>query len=324
MRLRVLTWSVGALVLLALVGAIWITQPVFGVRRRQAAGPQPDPGRIERRVRELIGRFHPRDGGHPENMGRAAAWIAEELRRAGGSVSEQRFPAAGAEYVNVIAAFGPETPDVVAVGAHYDVAGEMPGADDNASGVGGLLELADLLRGASLTRRVELVAFANEEAPYFATPGMGSEVYAASLAKSGRVVRGMICLEMLGCFSDEPGSQQLPFAVLKLVYPTRGNFIAVVGSAGGAGIVRTVKRAMREASELPVRSINAPSFVHGVDLSDHSTFWRRNLPAVMITDTAFYRNPRYHTEHDTPDTLDYRRMADVVAGVRSAVVDLAR
>ena len=134
----------------------------------------------------------------------------------------------------------------------------------------------------------------------------------------------MICLEMIGCFTDEPDSQQLPFAVLKLFYPTRGNFIAVVGSAGGAGIVRSVKRSMMEASDLPVLSINAPRFVHGVDLSDHSTFWRRGLPAVMVTDTAFYRNPRYHTESDTPDTLDFRRMAGVVAGVRQAVLDLAR
>jgi Zn-dependent M28 family amino/carboxypeptidase len=319
-----LAWVFGVVVTLVLFVAFWITQPTPFVRRRPGAAPRPDPKRIERRVRELVERFHPRNGPHPENMRRAAEWIADELRATGAAVSEQVFPADGAEYVNVVAAYGPASRDVVVVGAHYDVAGEMPGADDNASGVGGLLELADLLRDAPLTRRVELVAFANEEAPYFATPGMGSEVYAASLGKSGRGLRGMICLEMLGCFSDEASSQQLPFAVLKLVYPTRGHFIAVVGSAGGAGIVRTVKRAMRQASDLPVRSINAPSFVHGVDLSDHSTFWRRHLPAVMITDTAFYRNPRYHTEHDTPDTLDYRRMAEVVAGVRNAVLGLAR
>lgn len=317
-------WIAAALLGLLAVGAAWLTQPVRARLAADGDGPSPDPARLERRVRELVERFHPRDGGHPENMRRAAAWIAAELRATGAAVSEQGFPAAGAEYVNVVAAYGPETRDVVVVGAHYDVAGEMPGADDNASGVAGLLELADLLAGATLSRRVELVAFANEEAPYFATPGMGSEVYAVSLARQGRGVRGMLCLEMLGCFSDESGSQQLPFAVLKLVYPSRGNFIAVVGSAGGAGLVRSVKRSMREASDLPVYSINAPSFVHGVDLSDHSTFWRRNLPAVMITDTAFYRNPRYHTEHDTPDTLDYRRMAQVVAGVRGSVLELAR
>ena len=322
-----MAWTVGALVVvvvLLVASAVWMIQPVFVAENRARAGGVPDPARLERRVRDLVGGFHPRDGGHPENMRRAAVWIANELRTAGAAVSEQEFLADGHRYVNVIAAFGPATADVVAVGAHYDVAGEMPGADDNASGVAGLLELADVLAHATLSRRVELVAFANEEAPYFATPAMGSEVYARSLVESDHSVRGMICLEMLGCFTDAPGSQSLPFAALRLLYPTTGNFIAVVGNLGGAGIVRSVKRSMREASDLPVRSINAPALVHGVDLSDHSTFWRRGLPAVMITDTAFYRNPRYHTEHDTPDTLDYRRMAEVVAGVRNAVLDLAR
>jgi Zn-dependent M28 family amino/carboxypeptidase len=315
---------VGTLVLLLVAGSAWMTQPVFYAGGRGDDGPLSDPLRLERRVRELVARFHPRDGGHPENLSRAARFIAEELGRSGAGVSEQAFDAAGSNYRNVIASFGPQTRDVVVVGAHYDVAGEMPGADDNASGVAGLLELADLLSGAKLSRRVELVAFALEEAPFFASPQMGSEVYARSLRESGRRVRGMLCLEMIGCFTDEPGSQQLPFTVLRLFYPSRGNFIAVVGSAAGAGIVRSVKRSMREAGDLPVRSINAPAFVPGVDLSDHSTFWRRGEPAVMITDTAFYRNPRYHTESDTPDTLDYRRMAKVVAGVRQAVLDLAR
>lgn len=319
-----MVWSIVGLLLVLVVASLWTTQPTPFVRRRSELGARPDPKRIERRVRDLVEQFHPRDGAHPENMRRAAAWIADELGRTGAAVSDQEFPAAGARYVNVIAAFGPATEDVVAVGAHYDVAGEMPGADDNASGVGGLLELADLLRDAPLARRVELVAFANEEAPYFATAGMGSDVYARSLVAARRRVRGMICLEMLGCFTDAPDSQKLPFTVLKLLYPTRGNFIAVVGNLGGVGIVRRVKRAMREASELPVESINAPGVVPGIDLSDHSSFWRRGLPAVMITDTAFYRNPRYHTERDTPDTLDYGRLAESVAGVLRAVLDLAR
>jgi Zn-dependent M28 family amino/carboxypeptidase len=323
-KVRLVLWTLAVLIVVLAAAALWTTQPVFFVGAATPAGPAPDRARLERRLRRLVEEFHPRDGGHPENMARAAAFIGEELRRTGAAVSRQLFETAGARYENVVAAFGPDTPDVVVVGAHYDVAGEMPGADDNASGVAGLLELADLLSGSPLARRVELVAYANEEAPFFGTSGMGSEVHARSLESAGRGVRAMICLEMIGCFTDASDSQQLPFAVLKLVYPTRGNFIAVVGSAGGAGIVRSVKRSMMEASDLPVRSINAPRFVHGVDLSDHSTFWKRHLPAVMISDTAFYRNPRYHTEHDTPDTLDYSRMAKVVAGVCRAVIDLAR
>jgi Zn-dependent M28 family amino/carboxypeptidase len=318
-------WIVGALVLLLLVaGSAWMTQPMPPAGRAAGEGATPDPARLERRVRELVERFHPRDFGHPENLSRAAGFVAEELRRAGAAVSEQTFEAAGATYVNVVAASGPDTTDVVVVGAHYDVAGEMPGADDNASGVAGLLELADLLAGASLSRRVELAAYALEEMPFFSTGQMGSAVHARSLAAAGRRVRAMLCLEMIGCFSDAPGSQEFPFAPLRLFYPGQGNFIAVVGNLGGAGVVRRVKRSMRKAGDLPVHSINAPPFVPGIDLSDHVSFWRRGDPAVMITDTAFYRNPRYHTERDTPETLDYRRMAKVVAGVRQAVLDLAR
>lgn len=316
------TFGVMAL-LLAIAAWIWMTQPLI-VPGGAVVSPEPDPERLARRVNDLVRHFYPRDSGHPENLGRAARFISDELRRSGAVVSEQLFEAAGATYANVVAAMGPDTPDVVVVGAHYDVAGEMPGADDNASGVAGLLELADLLTPARLSCRVELVAYALEEAPFFATAQMGSEVHARALEATGRRVRGMLCLEMIGCFSDEKRSQQLPFALLRPFYPSRGNFIAVVGNLGGTGIVRRVKRSMREAGDLPVHSINAPGFVPGVDLSDHSSFWRRGVPAVMITDTAFYRNPRYHTERDTPETLDYGRAAKVVAGLRQAVLDLAR
>ena len=299
-----MVWTIAVLIVVLAASAVWMTQPVFFVRAPGSTGPAPDRARLERRLRKLVEEFHPRDGGHPENMARAAAWIAEELRRSGAAVSSQPFETAGARYENVVASYGPDSADVVVVGAHYDVAGEMPGADDNASGVAGLLELGDLLSGAKLSRRVDLVAFALEEAPYFATPGMGSEVYASALERSGRRVRAMLCLEMIGCFTDAPGSQGLPFSVLKFLYPTRGDFIAVVGAVGGPGIVRRVKRSMREASALPVCSINAPRFVHGVDLSDHSTFWKRGLPAVMITDTAFYRNSE--VSHRSRYTRDAR------------------
>jgi Zn-dependent M28 family amino/carboxypeptidase len=320
-----MAWTVGVLCLLALVaGSLWMTQPFFSSSKRAEGLPVADPTRLEQSVRELIERFHPRDFGHPENLSLAARYLADRFRRTGAAVCEQTFEAAGAAYSNVVAAFGPETRDVVVVGAHYDVAGEMPGADDNASGVAGLLELADLLAVTSLSRRVEVVAYALEEMPFFSTGQMGSAVHARSLRSAGRRVRAMLCLEMIGCFSDEPGGQRFPFSALRLLYPGRGNFIAVVGNLGGVGLVRRVKGAMRSASDLPVRSINAPALVPGVDLSDHMSFWRQGDPAVMITDTAFYRNPRYHTEGDVPETLDYRRMARVVDGLRRAVLDLAQ
>jgi Zn-dependent M28 family amino/carboxypeptidase len=310
-------------VIALLVAWFWVTQPMWVSPKPAAPGPAIDPVRLEKRVREIVAGFHPRDFTHPENLSRAAEYLAGEMKRAGASVAEQVFDAGGASYRNVIGSFGPDGGDAIVVGAHYDTDGEMPGADDNASGLAGLLELAGPLAHERLSRRVELVAYALEEMPFFGTRAMGSAVHARSLKASGRRVRAMICLEMLGCFSDAPASQQFPFPLLRLFYPGRGNFIAVVGNVSGILLTRRVKRSMR-AAESPVYSINAPAIVPGIDLSDHSSFWREGFPAVMITDTAFYRNSRYHTAGDTPDTLDYARMAEVVRGLFRAVVDLAR
>jgi len=136
-------------------------------------------------------------------------------------------------------------------------------------------------------------------------------------------VRAMIALEMIGFFSDAPGSQSFPTPLLRPFYPSRGDFITVVGKLGQGRLIRRVKRAMRGASPLDVRSIQAPKAVPGVDFSDHASYWAAGFDAVMVTDTAFYRNPHYHTARDTPDTLDYNRMAMVVEGVRAAVIALA-
>jgi Zn-dependent M28 family amino/carboxypeptidase len=218
------------------------------------------------------------------------------------------------------------------VGAHYDAAGPYPGADDNASGVAGLIELAHLLGTSvgtsvgktALNTQVELVAFTLEEPPYFASSAMGSAVHAQSLRRQRVPVRAMLALEMIGYFSDAPGSQQFPLPCLKLLYPSTGNFITVAGKLGQGALVRRVKRAMRSASPLGVESISAPPSLLGISLSDHRNYWEAGYPAVMITDTAFYRNDNYHGATDTPDTLDYERMARVVQGVRAAVTDLAK
>ena len=200
----------------------------------------------------------------------------------------------------------------------------LPGADDNASGVAGLIELAYLLGKTSLPVRVELVAFTLEEPPFFRTPFMGSAIHAASLKKQGVKVRIMFALEMIGFFSDASHSQGFPLSILRLFYPSQGNFIAVVGKLGQGSVVRRVKQAMRGPSLLPVYSINAPRFVPGIDFSDHLNYWEAGYEAVMITDTAFYRNQGYHTLQDTPDTLDYERMAMVVQGVYAAILASAR
>lgn len=272
-------------------------------------------------MRALAERFHPRDASHVANLDAAAAWLRGELERTGAVVSEQTWPVDGETYRNVLARFGPDSAELVVVGAHYDVCGPLPGADDDASGVAGLLELARLLAAHPPPLAVELAAYSLEEPPYWATPQMGSAQHADALVRAGQRVRAMLSLEMLGYFRDEPGSQSyLHFGPLSAGRPDRGNFIAVVGNLEQESLVARVAGAMRAAGgPVPVESLSAPAWLPGIDFSDHRNFWARGFPAVMITDTAFLRNPNYHEPGDTPETLDYVRMAAVVAAVHEAV-----
>ena len=280
------------------------------------------PARLQAHVRAFCEEFLPRDFTHPENLDRAAAYIREQFAKATERVGDEPFEVNASTYRNVIASFGPDSQERIVVGAHYDVAGPFAGADDNASGVAGILELAYLLGGASLPMRVDLVAYSLEEPPFFRTPHMGSSVHARSLRQQGAQVRAMLALEMIGYFVDAPESQRFPLGILRLFYPTVGNFIAVVGGLRHGSLVRRVKRAMHRASPLPVHSIAAPRWLPGIDFSDHASYWDVGYPAVMITDSAFYRNPYYHTHRDRPGTLDYARMAMVVEGVYAAVLQL--
>lgn len=242
-------------------------------------------------------------------------------------MSEQAVPLVGGPYKNIIARYGPQQGPRIIIGAHYDAAVAMegeqtrwtPGADDNASGVAGLLELARLLGQQAPTASVELVAYASEEPPFFRSDEMGSAVHAASLT---RPVQLMVALEMIGFYDDAPDSQRYPIAGLNWLYPGRGNFIAVVGRMQDISAVRQVKAGLLSAKTLPVYSINAPSFVPGIDFSDHLNYWQRGIPAVMITDTAFFRNTEYHLKGDTADRLDYERMAQVVDGVMAFLLVL--
>lgn len=307
------------LVILLLLTWAWGTQPfLIEIERRQV--PPVSPARLETHVRALSETFFPRDAAHPENLDRAAAYIQREFAQANGRVSEQPYEVAGRTYRNVIAWFGPDTQERIVVGAHYDTAGSQPGADDNASGVAGLIELAYLLRQAPLSLGVELVAFTLEEQPHFRSDQMGSAVHAASLLQQDIPVRVMFSLEMIGYFTDASHSQGFPLPFLAAFYPSQGNFIALVGNLSQGFVVRYLKKAMQSASSLPVYSINAPRFVPGVDFSDHRNYWQAGYKAVMVTDTAFYRNPHYHTLQDTAGRLDYERMTMVVQGVYAAVL----
>jgi Zn-dependent M28 family amino/carboxypeptidase len=301
----------------------YMTQPVSCVRSRPAE-VRVDPGELARHVNVLARDLVPRDAAHPENLLRAAEYVRQGLRAHLSQAELQPFDVAGETHHNVVAFAGPAAAERIIVGAHYDAAAPGIGADDNASGVAGLIELARILARTELSTRVELVAFALEEPPYFRTRSMGSFVHADGLRRDGVRVRAMFSLEMIGYFSDERGSQSYPLPGLGLFYPSQGNFIAVVGCLGQARVVRRVKRAMREVMDVPVRSINAPRLLPGIDFSDQLNYWDAGYDAVMITDTAFYRNPHYHSAGDTPETLDYERMAGVLEGVYAAVLALDR
>ena len=301
----------------------WVTQPLLSTAKPNAERTV-DPSRLATHVRRLSVELAPRDEGNVENLDRVAAYIKSEFSQTGASVSEQPYRVQGKVYRNVIAQFGPDSAERIIIGAHYDTAGPLPGADDNASGVAGLIELARLLGRQQPLLRVELVAFTLEEPPYFRTTGMGSSVHAESLRKQNIRVRAMFSLEMIGYFSDAPNSQHFPATGVSAFYPSTGNFIGVVGRISDGLLVRRTKAAMRNASPLPVYSINAPSFIPGVDFSDQLNYWHAGYSGVMITDTAFYRNPNYHTAQDTAETLDYKRMAMVVEGVYAAVTELAK
>ena len=324
-RIRRIGLAIMLVFLVSLI-AVWalVTQPLLSNPDINDSVPAVDSSRLEAHVRMLSETLFPRDHTRPQNLDRVADYIRKEFESAHGVVSDQPYDVGEKTYRNVIALFGPDTKERIVVGAHYDSAGARPGSDDNASGVAGLIELANILGNNTLPMRVELVAFTLEEPPYFNTEKMGSAVHARSLKQQGVEVRVMFSLEMIGCFSDAPDSQHFPTSIIKPFYPSRGNFITIISKFGQGGIVRSVKRAMRSASSLPVYSINAPRLVPGIDYSDHLNYWRAGYDALMISDTAFYRNNRYHTMQDTPDTLDYNRMAMVVQGVYLAVLAMGQ
>lgn len=315
--------TAAALVLVAVLLAGWVLRgpavrvsPVEGERRPVSAE------RLERSVRSLVG-FGPRWYTPPEDLARVADWLRGELTASGLAVTEQRYRLREGAYRNVIGTWRGTDParGVVIVGAHYDAYGKLPGADDNASGVAVLLELARTRPARPPRRTVLFVGFANEEPPLYASGDMGSPHFARRLVEIGTPVDLMLALDLVGYFSDEPGSQRLPASWMRLFYPTTGNFIGVVGDLGAGEWIGRVKRGLRAGATIPVFSFRAPRAIPGVDWSDHLWFRELGLPGVLVTDTAMMRNPHYHRRTDLPETLDYRRMAEVVHGLHGVLAE---
>jgi Zn-dependent M28 family amino/carboxypeptidase len=256
-----------------------------------------------------------------KELNKSADYIEEKLTSYGCDVKRQSFTCMDNTYHNIIGEVrGDNDSEILVIGAHYDTVPGTPGADDNASGIAGLLELARLTVTNQVLRTVCFGAFTLEEPPFFKSKHMGSYVYAKSLKEHKVKLEGMISLEMIGYYCEKKGCQYYPFSFFKWFYPKKGDFIAFVGNVSSKDFTKRVKHAFQKASTLPVVSLNTVSLVPGVDFSDHSSFWDFDYPAFMITDTAFYRNPHYHTGGDTADTLDYKRMALLVSGLKTALI----
>ena len=271
-------------------------------------------------VRFLSEEIGPRSHADIEELNRSADYIEEKLTSYGCNVQRQSFTCMENTYHNIIGTTGgTKDSGILVIGAHYDTVFGTPGADDNASGVAGLLELARLISIAPASMKICFCAFTLEEPPFFQTRHMGSYIYAESLRRNKVTIEGMISLEMIGYYCDIKGCQYYPFSFFKWFYPEKGDFIAFVGNISSKNFTRKTKQAFQKVSTMRVVSLNTVAVVPGVDFSDHASFWKFDYPAFMITDTAFYRNPNYHTAGDTADTLDYKRMALLVSGLKSAL-----
>ena len=281
--------------------------------------------RFEAHVTELCKNPAGRNFIEKKGLDAARKYIAGQFESSGYKVKFNEYQINGDVVANIeVELTGSSHPEkIIIVGAHYDAVPGAPGANDNGSGVAAILELADRFKDKSFPLTVRFVAFVNEEPPNSMTGNMGSFVYAKKAAKDKENIIAMFSLETIGYFSDEPGSQQYP-PLFNLFYPKKGNFIAFVGNLSSRGLVSKSIRSFRAHSTFPSEGIVAPAFIPGISWSDHWSFWKHGYPAIMITDTAPYRYPAYHTSEDTPDKVDYEKMVYVVKGVEKMIQEFLK
>jgi Zn-dependent M28 family amino/carboxypeptidase len=318
----------GTLIGLPLASLLWMTS----VPGKSHAGPlphlTPEQVRLSARLRADVAAIAsvPHNVAHPAALENSATYIEASLRNSGYQVRRQPFRAGEARVRNIEAVIDSARPDAatLVVGAHYDSYGDAPGANDNGTGSAAILELAKSLAGlrGRATKRIRLVLFVNEEPPWFKTESMGSLVYARQLKRSGERVDGMMSLETLGFYSDAANSQHYP-APFGMLYPSRGDFVAFVGTTTSRAWVRKSVGAFRGAARFPSVGGTAPGFVQGMDWSDHWAFEQAGIPALMVTDTAPFRYPHYHSPADRPEAVDYDRLARVVSGLALTIRALA-
>jgi Zn-dependent M28 family amino/carboxypeptidase len=281
--------------------------------------------RLKRHVTVLAGEIGERNVWRHDALETAASYIEETLRELGYPVAAQVYAAEGKTVRNLETEIAGTlwSDEIVLIGAHYDSVQGSPGANDNASGVAALLEIARLLAEKRPARTVRFVAFVNEEAPFFYSKEMGSRVYAHRAYERGDNIVAMLALETIGYYVDTKGSQHYPLPLYSLFYPDTGNYIAFIGNLSSRTLVRQSVASFRRHTAFPSEGIAAPGWLGGIHWSDHWSFWQEGYPALMVTDTAPFRYPHYHARSDTPDKIDYPRLARVVAGLARVTVDLA-
>jgi Zn-dependent M28 family amino/carboxypeptidase len=280
--------------------------------------------RLMEHVRTLGSRIGERNLTRPEALRAAADYIREVWRSQGFTVAEETYEAAGRRAANLIAEQkgSAQADAVVLVGAHYDSVAGSPGANDNATGVAVLLELSRAVKGQAMPRTLRLVAFVNEEPPFFMSEEMGSRVHARGARRRGERIVAMLSLETLGYYADAPGSQRYPFP-FGLFYPHTGNFVAVVGNLPSRGLVVDFLRHFMAGSDFPVEGAATFEWIPGINWSDHWSFWKEGYPALMLTDTAPFRYPFYHSPQDLPDKINGPQFARAAHGIIEAVRRLA-
>jgi hypothetical protein len=282
---------------------------------------------LTRHIATIAAREH--NLAHYDELEKVARYIEATLASFGYDVGRQEFLAEGKVVRNIDVTVEPAgqraDPEVIVVGAHYDSVSGSPGANDNASGVAAVIELARLARDLDAVgaKRIRFAFFVNEEPPYFRTEAMGSLQYARALARRNERVIAMYSLETIGFYSSEPGSQIYP-APFGLIFPDRGDFVAFVGMLGSRALVRNTMRSFRSHTAFPTIGGVVPGFVPGIGWSDHWAFAEHGFQAVMITDTAPFRYPHYHRPSDTPDKVDAEKVARVVKGMERVIRDLSR
>jgi Zn-dependent M28 family amino/carboxypeptidase len=325
---RMASWLLVAVAFAGLLGyLVWYMVAVPGTLRPGPLAPlAPEEERLAGHLRGHVAAVASREHNlqRPDALEDAARYIEHALAGFGYAMAAQRYAVAGHEVRNIEVEVPGTTraAEIIVVGAHYDSVPGAPGGNDNGSGVAAVLELSRLFRAARPARTLRFVLFVNEELPFYRSDAMGSRRYARRSKERGERIVAMFSLETIGYFSDRPGSQRYPFP-LALFYPSTGDFIAFISNLGSRRLLHEAIASYRQHGALPSEGLAAPAFIPGVDWSDHASFWEAGYPALMVTDTAPYRYPHYHTASDTPDKVDYERLARLVSGLRAMLSALA-